>query len=126
MVNALGICQHNNVGTYCPSCARLKAMSGMRGMGACSAGYSSDNVLGICLPSLSSIATGAQAEGAALLAQGVATTPSIQAAAANAASQGVVTNIVNAIKAHPYMYGGGAVAALLLLTYGGMTFIRGK
>lgn len=115
MSYSLGTCPHNNLTGYCPSCLKEKSMmrgmgrlNGMgAGMGDCQPGYSS--VLGICLPSLSTDLSLIQNAVTGAVATGVATTPSIQQAAANAATQGTVTSIVNFVKAHPLMVGAGAL-----------------
>lgn len=125
MAYSLGTCSHNNLTGYCPSCLREKnmRMSGMgrlNGMGAgqmgltCQNGYYPDPVFGaVCVPTsgtLENLAAGS-------LAQGVATSSNIQAAAANAATQTTATALVNYVKAHPFIVGGAVlgVAALVLV-----------
>ncbi len=132
MAYSLGTCKHNNLTGHCPSCLREKNMRkshklsgfgmgrlGMAGgqMGlTCAAGMYPDPILGaVCVPSSGTLLN--QVEGA--FATGVATTSTVQAAAANAATQSTATALVNYVKAHPFIVGG-AVLAVAALAFAGL------
>ena len=94
---------------------RLGMGGGQMGL-TCQPGYYPDPILGaVCVPTggtLESLATGA-------LATGVATTSTVQQAAANAATQSTATALVAYVKAHPFIVGG-AVLAIGLLAFAGL------
>lgn len=126
MVNALGLCEHNNMGSSCPSCIRGKSMRGM-GADACPTGFYRLKVLGIdtgqCLPTSGTLVTGAQSGAAGTVATGIATNPSNQAAALNAAQTMGVNTIVEKIKAHPIATAS-IVGVIAILALNGMGIVR--
>lgn len=137
MVNALGLCQHNNIGSSCPTCIRQKAgfgdcPAGMNGgMGAdCQPGFYKLKVLGIdtgqCLPSLSTAAGAAQAGVLTNVATGVATSPANIAAAKSAGISAAANKSIAYIKAHPVMIASvvGGIALLAMYGTGKLAFGR--
>lgn len=135
-MNATGLCGHNNLANYCPTCAREKAynlratMSG--GMGEeCQPGFYRLKVFGVdtgqCLPTLSTATQAAQTGVLSSVATGVATSPTNVAAAQEAGIKTVANKTVAYIKENPILVASavGIIGLLAFYGFGKMTFGRG-
>lgn len=139
-MTALGMCPHNNMSGYCPSCERIKnmnharlrrqGMSRLSGMGDCQPGYYELKVLGFdtgqCAPNLSTVETAAGAGVTSAVGTGVANSSGTQAAVSSAAASAFGTSVMNFYKNNTAVAIGVTVAVGALLVYGGMSFLRGK
>lgn len=134
-MSANGLCIHNNLSNYCPTCSRQDAynrravMSG--GMGEdCQPGYYRLKVFGIdtgqCLPTLSTATSAAQTGVLASVGTGVATSPSNVAAAKEAGISAAATKLVAYVKANPIMVASvvGGLGILAFYGFGKMAFGR--
>lgn len=105
------------------------SMSG--GMGAaCQDGYYEAEVFGIktgqCIPNLKTLAQGAATGATGAVTTGVANSSATKAAITNAAGNALGTKIINFYKDKPAIAYGVTAAVVLLVVYGGMSFVRGK
>ena len=144
-MNAIGLCQHNNLGNHCPSCLReskmnRRMMQGLGrlgsysdfagGMGACPEGYYDLKIFGVstgqCAPSLSTVTSGAQSGALSTVATGVAKSPATSAAIQSATAQTLGNKIVGFYKNQPVMAWGLTAGVIALVVYGGMSFVRGR
>jgi hypothetical protein len=121
-MNSIGLCQHNNVETYCPSCIRSKAMNRRAalsgGMGDCKAGFY-DIGFGVCVPNLGTVATAAESAAAGSVASGAAGSPAVKQAGTTAAAGSVTSFIAK----YPYQIAAGVA---LLVTLAGMGLVSGR
>lgn len=124
MMNALGMCEHNNLGSYCPFCHIKKEKTmGARsyyGMGRrynqmgldlssllSSTGSTLSNDVNAIIPSLEASA-----------AQSLLSDPTVQAQATQAAAQGFATKLYVKFQTNPLLYGAIAVAVVGVVGYG--------
>lgn len=104
-----GLCQHNNLSGYCPSC--LKGSNMRKSMGA----YELVKGSGIFIPDLGELTKGASAGALSSTAQTLATSAGVKSAAIDAAGNSLGTKIVKFYKEQPVMaYGATALVAILL------------
>jgi len=135
-MNAIGLCPHNNLANYCPTCSRQDAynrratMNG-GGMGTtCQPGYYNLKVLGIdtgqCLPSLSTATTAVESGLTSSVATGAATSSANIAAAKQAGITAAANNLVAYVKAHPIIVASvlGSVGLLAFYGFGKLSFGR--
>ena len=106
-----GLCRHNNLGSYCPSCLKGNTM---KQMGA----YTIPNT-NITIPDSSEIFAAATKGAGGLIAKDVATSQGIKDAAISAAGESLGTKIVKFYNDNPAMFYGGA-ALLAILLYAGV------
>ena len=133
-MSATGLCKHNNLENYCPTCKKEMGMYhyGMNGtMGAdCKPGYYELKVAGIptgqCLPTSSTALSAAQGGVVSAVGTGVASSAATQAALQSAAAQTLGEKIISFYKTKPAIAWGGTAAVVALVIYGGLSFIRGK
>lgn len=128
MMNAIGLCEHNNLANYCPTCSRQDAynrratLNGGMGATTCQPGFYNLKVLGIdtgqCLPALSTATSAAQSGVLSSVGTGVATSSTNVAAAKEAGIAALSTKIAAQVKAHPVMIASVIVGAGLLSLYG--------
>lgn len=110
---------------------RLGHYSDFAGMGAdCPAGYYEAEVFGVktgqCVPSLSTIVSGAQGGVLQTVAAGTAQSPATAQAAQNAAANAIGTKIINFYKTKPLIAWGTTAAVAAFVVYGGLSFLRGR
>jgi len=109
---ANGMCQHNNLGSYCPSCLNLGRMpSRRREMGA----YELIKGSGIWIPDSGDLLQSAGQGALSDLTKQLATSSGVQQAAVNSAGESLGIKIVRFYKEKPMIaYGVTALAAFLL------------
>jgi hypothetical protein len=128
-MSANGMCPHNNLSNYCPSCChdKARAMAGM-GADACPAGYYRLKIFGVdtgqCLPSGSTALDAAQGGVLQSAAAGVAQSSATQSALSNASANAIGTKIVNFYKQSPTVAIGATLGVGALLVYGAMSFLK--
>ena len=127
-MNSIGLCQHNNVETYCPTCIRSKAanmrsaMSGGMGATVCQPGFYELSVFGqgtgVCVPTGGTLATGVQTGVTSTVATGAAGSPAVSTASRSAAA-GTVTGF---LAKYPYQIaaGVGLLVVLGIMGAGGL------
>lgn len=128
-MNHTGMCNHNNLKGYCPSCLGGSDMLGFHKsqMGSeCQPGYYKDPILGLCLPTSGTLLNQAQGSLLSTVATGAASTPAVQEAGIQAAASSFGQKVFDFYRQKPVMAWGITAAAALFVVYGGMTFIRGK
>lgn len=106
-----GLCRHNNLGSYCPSCLKGNTM---KQMGA----YELIPGSGIFIPDSGELAAKAQGAIVGAAATTIAQSKGTQAAVATAAGESIGAKVVTFYKNNPYIAYPATIAAFYLLFLG--------